>query len=186
MSFWKKIFKPTTVFPNLLAESYPEIKFLEDEQERTFEGMIQIFCEDKGLPFEKVDKEYRFKARIIGGVLVPFSYAACGHDESGYVSLMNLAFNTAVTDRDGVKLYSDNTALMIGSRFIDQNMTNIAEDYRAGRGVLLFSRILFELLDECTLNTYKTKFDIERYEHFVVGNLNIVINRATELFKSRR
>jgi hypothetical protein len=155
---------------------------MQDEQERTFEGMIQVFCESNQIPYLGVQDEYLFKARIVSGVMIPFCYAARGFEESGYTLLINLAFNMANLNRHGRKIYQESVGLLIGEKFINDELDSIFVDHLAGRATQRYSTILANLLDACSTQMYNKRFDLDRYGYVITGNIQLQFNRATAAF----
>lgn len=183
MSIWRKLFKPTPDLRNLLESCHPIIKDMIDEQERIFEGMIQFFCEDNQIHFRGVEDTYLFKARLTAGVMIPFCYAHRGKDERGYKALMNLAFNMSYYNRIGRELFPEPVALLIGEKFISQQMRLMAEEHKAGTAAQRFSQILADLLVSCSQEMYSKTYPVERYGHLITTNISAQFNRASSIFR---
>ena len=182
MGLFRNLFKKSTSFPNLLNECRPHMKQAEDEQERTFVGMLKVFCDDYGLQVEPVSNELLFKARLLGGVMYPSYYGSRGFEQSGFFALMNLVWQLGMFSRNGTQLLPENQAVALAESFVQQAVHNIANDYARGVEATRYSNILSSLLNEAAVSLYGVRFESERYEHFIQGNVRMGLSRAAFAF----
>ena len=163
---------------NILSYCQPLMVDMADEQQRTFEGLVQIFCEDNSLPSTDLDTKIVFKSRLIVTMMLPFAYGARGLPEKGYIDLVDLAVRIANQTKHNSILLNTRDAFYIANSFLSEEMVNMANSYKNANAIERYCSLIICLVTEAISMKCNILYNHERYMHFIYGNMSITFRRA--------
>jgi hypothetical protein len=169
---------------NLLNYCYPLMVNMADEQQRTFLGLVQVFCEDNSYPLFSLDNKTLFKSRLIVTMMVPFAYGARGLPEKGYNDLIDVALEIANRAGPNYSLLNKRDASHIANTYLSEKMINMASSYQNGNIVERYCSLIVELLTEIMLDSYGISYNHQSYMHLIYGNMSITVRRSQSIISN--
>jgi hypothetical protein len=169
---------------NILSYCHPLMVDMANEQQRTFEGLVQIFCEDNRLSLINIDTKIVFKSRLIVTMMLPFAYGARGLPEQGYIDLVDLALRIANQTKHNSILLNMGDASYIANSFLSSSMVNMANSYNNANAIDRYCSLIIGLITEAISTRHDILYNHERYMHFIHGNISITFRRAQTIINN--
>ena len=158
----------------LSAQCRPLIEELADEQERTFLGFIEIYCNDHSLLFTGASNENLLKARLTASLMVAFSYYSLNTGDDKYDALKEIAYKVSNINN----ILNSKKALEISNSFVISRMTNMIGSYKEGSALERYCSILIELIGNEVTSEYRINYDPTNYLNLIQENVSANLRRA--------